>query len=810
MRFSMTTSIRFDDRVRRPRIAARLAKAIALVMVVSACAAAESRTITVWLMPSEEAEARATADILRIAQEIRDFNKSLEDAGGRVRVLNTLPPRDAQLIVFNSALNVPNWAWVKNQTETIRALQRFAKANDVRIDVLFETWDSAFSDLNLPRGKGGPAPPDVVQIGTTWAAYFASRRLIISREGYATRRGAWEDIVGHPACVLPYVNDVRLLFSWARLPTQDTKARPMILNTSSWPAILDSLRGQGGPGDRMGFAGGLTLNLIMDYTMLVWAGGAEPIVFSWWGSHADLTSERALMIPELLARAAEGGQSRRLLVVPESSHQALTQAFVAGEYRATIEPANFVSRWKKDFDKTFKGTKRFWDYASAAAPPQPLRGGSYLAVMPSPDLPEKAFDLAEFLAEDDQYTTVLARNGHLPSQRPGYGMEILLDSVGGGGAGGANLFTQAVQQATLHGRRLPDLAEWPTQIESTEILEAFQRIWRRIGDGNIEGLRREAAVAETALNLRINHVSQLRAGLAHFWWLSMLAGTVVLTVVIGALVRTRRALRREESAFDQVRKLRGFSANALIALARYHTLGIYAEVADGAPEAKKRSIIAAGLQGWRRGRNPDNWKESPAEDVVWRSILLAFDFVHEPDLYEQWEKSQPSQHPKEFLEQRAHLRRSFGGDPDDAMRSYFIQVSGQGRCLIAMPFLMEQALACLFQNAIQAADRECQQRGPRKPILVAISSEAITIVNAGDPVPEEIRRLINDNPSPEQFETAVLKAVRTSGGRRPGIGLTEAYAIATQSYGGIELGGDAPSVTIRLAKLKSKQLKERA
>jgi len=67
-----------------------------------------------------------------------------------VRVLNTLPPLDQQLIVWNSAFAVPNWAWVKNQTETIEALRRFATEQNTRIDVRFVTWDRAFADLARP------------------------------------------------------------------------------------------------------------------------------------------------------------------------------------------------------------------------------------------------------------------------------------------------------------------------------------------------------------------------------------------------------------------------------------------------------------------------------------------------------------------------------------------------------------------------------------------------------------------------------------------------------------------------------------
>ena len=198
-----------------------------------------SRPITVWLIPSEEAEARATTEPSKITGEIRGFNAALEHAEGRVRVLNTLPPLDQQLIVFNEAFGVPNWAWVKNQIETIRALQRFSELHDVTINVRFITWDRAFSDLTLPRKANMTSPPpDVVQIGTTWAAYFASRDLIVSRPDSVGGLNAWERVLGRPAAVLPYINDIRLLFYWKRLPRQDLAVEPMLLNSSTWDTFL--------------------------------------------------------------------------------------------------------------------------------------------------------------------------------------------------------------------------------------------------------------------------------------------------------------------------------------------------------------------------------------------------------------------------------------------------------------------------------------------------------------------------------------------------------------------------------------------
>ena len=52
--------------------------------------AQQQRPLTVWLIPSEEAEVRAASDSFDITEEIRKFNQSRQD--GLVRVLNTLRP----------------------------------------------------------------------------------------------------------------------------------------------------------------------------------------------------------------------------------------------------------------------------------------------------------------------------------------------------------------------------------------------------------------------------------------------------------------------------------------------------------------------------------------------------------------------------------------------------------------------------------------------------------------------------------------------------------------------------------------------
>jgi hypothetical protein len=67
---------------------------LAMLLMIGTLFGADKRPLTVWLIPSEEAEAQATSNSADIAKEIQQFNQLLKD--GPVRVLNTLFPLDEQ------------------------------------------------------------------------------------------------------------------------------------------------------------------------------------------------------------------------------------------------------------------------------------------------------------------------------------------------------------------------------------------------------------------------------------------------------------------------------------------------------------------------------------------------------------------------------------------------------------------------------------------------------------------------------------------------------------------------------------------
>jgi hypothetical protein len=607
----------------------------ALLLGAASCtlfAAPTPRALTVWLIPAEDTSpnnmARGDALLARVAA----FNRSLEGSG--VTVLNTTDPvLSMQLVAWNPAFVVPNGAVVLSQQRTLAALRRFAAKNGVQVRVRFITWDEAFGlldDLN-PRSRSA-AYPDIVQVGSTWVAYLASRGLLDSRLTWRPDLGNWQPVAGRAAVVLPYLTDVRLLFYWRRSPASAPDSKPLEIGRSDWSGIIKSIEDGGTQGDTLALPIGLTLNLLHDYAPLVWAAPTEFVANDWSGRRIDLTSKKALSIPRQLAEAAFKetipGRPRRLITFPETTPEDAGRIFVNGGYRAILQPANFVDRWIEDFDITaiagllkklgisadtegvshliqlsraarpgvsgrdialavvsqaqharrasspldelsstvpvalrsgrqatsaenqeVSGIRNFWDYAGVAVPPATFRGGSDLAVLTGSALAPDAFKLADFLGSDEEFTRVLAEAGHLPSGRPGYGVDILLNEVAGDYSGPEpSRFIANIQTAIDQGSQYPQIESWPTAVENREVLEALQTVWRRIAQRDTEGIEKAAATAEWAINARMNWYYRVLDGVRRAWAPIAMVLFLAATIVIAFATRSVRAAQERNRA----------------------------------------------------------------------------------------------------------------------------------------------------------------------------------------------------------------------------------------------------------------------
>src|SRR6202171_3551708 len=172
--------------------------------------AAAQAELVVWLLPAEPGLQPSSADTTPTDEDVDRLNRELVPQG--VVLENTADPRlRAQLGVWNPEFAVPNLAWLRGQTVTLKALGRFASMNNVQIRVRFWTWASIFGALQGAVAGGGL--PDVSQVGSGWIAHLHNRHML-EPFGDVVPPGARRDYAGVSGISLRYTNDIRLLFWW--------------------------------------------------------------------------------------------------------------------------------------------------------------------------------------------------------------------------------------------------------------------------------------------------------------------------------------------------------------------------------------------------------------------------------------------------------------------------------------------------------------------------------------------------------------------------------------------------------------------
>jgi hypothetical protein len=615
-----------------------------------------------------------------------------------------------------------------------------------------------------------------------------------------------------------------------------------MLDSSSWDTILSSLGNRpiepGRLNPPMAMPIALTPNLLHDYAPLVWAGGGRFIE----SNHADLTSDAALAIPrKLMERATQPGEhnsSHRILAFPEMSHEEAVQHFLNGEYLALIEPVSFIKRWKDVITKnglprSFSqdqqqspgpGSINFWDYAGVAAPPRTFIGGSDLIVMrgfsDNPAERDLSFKLVRFLALDEKYSKTLVELGTLPAQQQKYGVDTLGASLKdkstssqGGDHDSSTEFAIALSLALSRRteQEYPALAEWPDYVESREVLEAIQRIWRRIGEGQasndaVASLIAAAEDAELAVNRHLDWRVKFEEDVKRWWQFIAITLISGLLAAIAIVLRELRISKEQERASSEVRKLRGFASAALQAVYEIHSIlpqdNPYSHLDENERgKSEKALVLMYGLQGWRRGRDDQNWKDTELKKVIWSAFVLALESKHKPRLYRKWQQNGHLS-AREFLKKEYLIR----DHPEicDPCPPFYFQVDCPDQVKVPLPFMLEQALVCLLQNAITASS---DSTGNFLPITVAYDaiSHAVYVLNQdrgrwlckeNSALCDALNEVKDLNEFEERIDQLLLKGGNTP---KPGVGLVEAFCIATQCYGGLVVDKHLPKISIRLS-----------
>ena len=235
---------------------------------------------------------------------------------------------------------VPNFQAVASQRTAFTTLARFAAQNNVDIVLRVITWRESADLLRAARTAHRVA--DVMEIGTTWSGYLAASGRIRSRPDWQKSKGNWRDVLSVPACALPLITEVRLLFYWKRLPSAAPDSPPLTVNNASWPDILDSLRSGTCPGETVAFPIGNSVNLLHDYVSR-WSWRAEASLFCirTCSARVCLSPARALslcrsILPNIPRSRSVKGKFGSWSAFPEATHEDVTRTFVNGGYRASV------------------------------------------------------------------------------------------------------------------------------------------------------------------------------------------------------------------------------------------------------------------------------------------------------------------------------------------------------------------------------------------------------------------------------------------------------------------------------------------
>jgi hypothetical protein len=802
-----------------------------------ATATAQSE-IVVWLLPAEPGLQPSTVDTRPTDEDVDRLNRELVPPS--IVLENTTDPRlRAQLGVWNQEFAVPNLAWLRGQTVTLKALGRFASANNVQIRVRFWTWGSIFSALQGAIARSGL--PDVSQVGSGWIAYLHDRR-ILEPFGDVVVPAARRDIGGIAGVSLRYTNDIRLFFFWRRLPRSDSPV--FSVDRSSWQTLITSLYKSEGP--PIAFPTGATLNLIHDLLPLMNADPAQLFHSGLAGPYVEFDST-SLAVPLLLSRNSLIYDSRhlprRLIAFPEMAHEEALRSFVAGCYLGIIEPVGFIRRWFDEFSTTtakLPGVASFWEHAGVVAPPTAFKGGSDLVVFKSAKIPVVAHRLALFLASDPDYTRMLAENGNLSVLRGRQAIALLMGPIAQSDPSRSSIerISHQIDLSDEIAREEPALTSWPIEVENREVIESFQNVWRRIADGDKGTLKRSVDELEETINRRINPAIQVESSVLRIWPLLsaiLLAttGLVVWNVMQKAAASDRARVASENArqqseqaraqseraclaseearlASERARKIQGFTAAALGVVDQVHRRkGPYTARNGPTLTAEKSALVAVGLDGWLRGLDPLNWEPRPLRDIIWRSILLALDFQIEPGIYELWATDcSGTLTPEDFLVKRKLLRG--GRELGPSVVDFYFAIDCAPDVVIDTPFMLEQCLTCILQNAVAASETDSGSEYKLKtyrPIDISVTHESMQVRNCcTSPFSSVLADVLGADLTVNEFASWIRNLLSGPVGDRPGLGSIVSTLIARECYGGLQVAAGAAETrtTVRLRPVQSR------
>jgi multiple sugar transport system substrate-binding protein len=376
--------------------------------------------------------------------------------------------------------------------------------------------------------------PDIIQLGTTWTAYFAHLGVLADLTEEIDPDNYFDSSIAscrinnsRQLYAIPWFVDVRVLYYWRDILEEAGIRNPQEY-LRDWQGFRDACRSiqnwiqtSGTTTIKKAFGIPIKRNwdLLHELAIWIWAGGGDILK----DKKAAFHEKDALRAIDFLLNLKNMG----CLDLPKIDLDEIEKKFVSREYAMIIGRTRVIERLSEEEDRI-----------GITLPPMKKKrvtfvGGSNLALLRSSENFDEALKLIKFLTGGKVLTSYTKAIGMPPAVKGAITYHFENDTL-------RNRFREALEC----GRSYPSISEWARIVERERTLTSFYSIWRHIAEERFPtDIHSELETMAKSLNrdLTISILKNLLSSRIRILrligeWLSWILGHIIkVLITLGAL-----------------------------------------------------------------------------------------------------------------------------------------------------------------------------------------------------------------------------------------------------------------------------------
>ncbi|MFH1652462.1 MAG: extracellular solute-binding protein [Pseudomonadota bacterium] len=444
-----------------------IATILGLLLLISNFSVAYAHPLRIWVMPNEPKHLENNLT----QKNVTSFISKLKNESGIVIENN---PYDF-LLPSQQGGDFPLGNHVIWQSQFIDELKRFQKESKTNETIVIEIirWQNAFNRLTSAiEQKEIDKLPDIVQIGTTWTAYFANKGALLNIKGEIDENAffdhALKSVKPHKmggVFAAPWFVETRIVFYHK---DKVKNGNSIFQNTHSFIKNCPEILKEHPEIDAViAFPIGSKWDLLHNLSPWLWGEGGDILEVKSLGGipfhSVKLDSRESLKAITYLHNLSQNGSA----LVPSINLETLETEFIKGHYASIITGPWFISRLKKGWYKKI-GVSLL---PAGSHGSHPFIGGSNLGIWHATKERgnfKRAIELVKFLTSSSSQSRYSDATSFLPARNSE--MEHYFRKPG----------MRVFQEALNKGKSYPSIPEWGELVENELIRDHIWQIWEQI------------------------------------------------------------------------------------------------------------------------------------------------------------------------------------------------------------------------------------------------------------------------------------------------------------------------------------------